>query len=81
MCLVDEAQQCGQIFEPNEHLDGGLSRRALERCQCFIREGMAGIALRAEVQEITRTHREVFTVDSACEADTQPETEMEFGQY
>ena len=57
-----------------EHLDGGSIRRALERCHCCIREGRAG--MRAEVQEITKFHPEVFTVDNACEVDTQSETEM-----
>ena len=61
-----------------KHLDGGSIRRALERCHCYIREGSAGIALRAEAQEITRSHPEVFTVDNACEV---AETEMESEQY
>ena len=60
-----------------KHLDGGSIRRALERCHCYIREGSSGIALRAEVQEITRPHPEVFPVDDACKRiDTQSETEM-----
>ena len=56
-----------------KHLDGGSTRRALERCHCYIREGRAGVALRAEVQEITKFHPEVVTVDNACEVDTQSE--------
>ena len=48
---------------------------------CYIRGGRAGIALRAEVQEITESHPEVFTFDSACEGGTQSETEMESEQY
>ena len=39
------------------------------------------MALRAEVQEITRPHPEVFTVDDACEVDPESETEIESGQY
>ena len=39
------------------------------------------MALRAEVQEITKSHPEVFAVDNACEVDTQSETEMESQQY
>ena len=54
-----------------KHLDGGSIRRALERCHCYIREGRAGIALRAEVREITKSHPQVFAVDNACEFDTQ----------
>ena len=54
-----------------KHLAGETIRRVLERCHCYICEGRAGIALRAEVQEITRSHPEVFTVDNACEVDTQ----------
>ena len=50
-----------------KHLDGGSIRRTLERFYCYIREGRFGIALRAEVQEITRHHPEVFPVDDACE--------------
>ena len=42
-----------------KHLDGGSSRRALEKCHCYVREGRSGIALRAEVQETTRHHPEV----------------------
>ena len=64
-----------------KHLDGGSIQRALERCHCYLREGRAGIALRAEVQEITESHPEVFTVDTACEVDTQSETEVESEQY
>ena len=64
-----------------KHLDGGSIRRALERCHCYIREGRAGIALRAEEQEITKSHPEVFTVDNACEVDTQSGTELESEQY
>ena len=63
-----------------KHLDGGSIRRALERCPCYIREGRSGIALRADVQEITRPHPEVFAADNACEVDTQSETEMELQQ-
>ena len=63
-----------------KHLDGGSIRRALERCHCYIREGRAGVALRAEVQEITKSHPEVFAVDNACEVDTQSEMEMESEQ-
>ena len=55
----------------SRQIDGESIRRALGRCHCYIREGRAGIALRAEVQEITKSHPEVFTVDSACEIDTQ----------
>ena len=47
---------------PTEHLDGRSIRRALERCQCYIREGRAGIALRAEVREITISHPEIYSV-------------------
>ena len=47
----------------------------------YIREGRSRIALRAEVQEITRFHTEVFTVDDACEVDTQSATEVVFGHY
>ena len=64
-----------------KHLDGGSMRRALERCHCYIHEGRAGIALRAEVQEITNCFLEIFTVDNACEVDTQSETGMESEQY
>ena len=60
-----------------KHLDGGSIRRALERCHCYIRERKSGIALRAEVQGLTRPHLEVFSVDDACEVDTQSDTEME----
>ena len=60
-----------------KHFDGGSIRRVLERRHCYIREGTPGIALRAEVEEITRLHPEVFTVDDAYEVDTQSETEME----
>ena len=63
-----------------KHFDGGSIRRALERCHCYIREGRAGIALRAEVQGTTKSHPEVFTVDNACEVDTQSETELESEQ-
>ena len=34
-----------------------------------------------EVQEITKSHPEVFTVDNACKVDTQLKTEMESEQY
>ena len=61
-------------------LHRGSMRRALERSHCYFREGKAGIALRAEVQEISKSHPEVFTVDNACEFDTQSETEMELEQ-
>ena len=64
-----------------KHLDGGSIRRALERCHCYTGEGRAGIALRAEVQEITKSHPEVFAVDNACEVDTQSEMDMESDQY
>ena len=60
-----------------KQIDGESIRRALERCHCYIREGRAGIALRAEVQEITKSHPEVFTVDNACEIDMQREMESE----
>ena len=63
-----------------KHLDGGSIRRALERCHCYAREGRCGIALRAEVQEITRPHPEAFTFDDAGELDPQSETDMAFGQ-
>ena len=63
-----------------KHPDGGSIRRLLERCHCYVREGRAGIAVRAEVQEITSQHPEVFTFDIAGELDTQSETDMEFGQ-
>ena len=63
-----------------KHLDGGSIRRALERWHCYIREGRSGIALRTEVQEITRPHPEVLLVDNAREVHTQSETEMEPGQ-
>ena len=43
-----------------KHLDGGSIQRALERCHCYVREGRSGVALQAEVQEITRPHPEVF---------------------
>ena len=64
-----------------KHFDGGSFRRALERCHCHIREGRAASALRAGVQEITNSHPEVFTVDTAREVDTQSETEMVWEQY
>ena len=64
-----------------KHLDGGSVRRALERCHCYIREGRSGIAVQAEVQEITRSRPEVFTFDDACEIDTQSETEIESGHH
>ena len=64
-----------------KHLDGGSIRRALERCHCYIGEGRAGIALRADVQEIAKSHPEVFTVDNARELDTQSETETQSEQY
>ena len=64
-----------------KHLDGVSIRRALEKHHCYIRGGRAGIALRAEVQETTKSHPDVFTVDNACEVDTQSETEMESEQY
>ena len=64
-----------------KHFDGGSIRRTMERCHCCIREGRAGIALRAEVQATTKFHLDVFTVDSACEGDTQSETEMESEQF
>ena len=51
------------------------------RCHCHLRDGRAGIALRAEVQEITKSHPEVFTVDIACRFNTQSETEMELEQH
>ena len=63
-----------------KHLDGGSLPRTLERCHCYIHEGRAGIVLRAEVQEITKSHPEVFTVDNACEVDTQSGMEMESEQ-
>ena len=62
-----------------KHLDGGSIRRALEKCHCYIREGRFGIVLRAEVQEITRQHPEVFTFDDASDFDTQSETDTEVG--
>ena len=65
----------------SKHLDGASVRRALKRCHCYIREGRAGIALRAEEQGITKFHTVVFTVDNACEVHTQSETEMESEQY
>ena len=37
--------------------------------------------MRAEVQETTRPHPEVFTVDNTYKVDTQSETETECGQY
>ena len=45
-----------------KHLDGGSIRRALERCHCYIREGRAGIELRAEVQEFTKSHSGFFSL-------------------
>ena len=62
------------------HLDGGSTRRAFEKCHCYVREGRSGIALRAEVQEITRQHLEVFVLDDAVELDTQPERDVELGE-
>ena len=65
-----------------KHLDGGSSdEHGNDVCHCFIREGRAGIALRAEVQEITKSHPEVFAVDNACAVDTQSEAEMESEHY
>ena len=64
-----------------KHLDGASIRRALERCHWYIREGRTGIPLRAEMREITRSFPEIFTVDNACDVDTQSETEMESEQY
>ena len=48
-----------------KHLDRGSIRRALEKCHCYVREGRSGIALPAEMREITRRHPEVFTFDDA----------------
>ena len=61
-------------------LDGGPIRRALEKCYFYVREGRSRVALRAEVQEITRQHPEVFILDDAVELDTQSELDMELGQ-
>ena len=60
-----------------KHLDDGSIRRALERCHCYVREVRSGVALRADVQEITRPHPKVITFDDAGELETQSETEME----
>ena len=62
-------------------LDGGSTRRPLERCHCYIHERRAGIALRADVQEITKSHPVIFTVDHACKVDTPSESKMESEQY
>ena len=63
-----------------KHLDGGSILRALEKCHCHVREGRSGLALRAEEQEITRQHPEVFTLDSGG-LQTQRETDLEFGHH
>ena len=46
----------------------------------FVKEGLES-RLGAKVQEITKSHPEVFTVDNACKVGTQSETEMESEQY
>ena len=57
-----------------KHLDGGSIRKALEKCHCYVRDGRAGIVLRAEVQDITRQHPEVFTFGDAGQLEIQSET-------
>ena len=59
--------------EPRTRKISETNRRVLERCHCFAREGRSGVALRAEVQEITKPHPEVCTFDDAGELDTQSE--------
>ena len=63
-----------------KHLDGGSIFRALEKCHCHVREGRSGLALRAEEQEITRQHPDVFTLDTGG-LHTQSQTDLEFGQH
>ena len=74
------ASSC-EVIQPSrtKHLDGGSIRRALEKCHCYFREDRYGIALRAEVQEITRQHPGHFVLDDAVELDTQSELDMALG--
>ena len=69
-----------KILEPRNWQISESNSLVLERCHCHFREGRSGIALRAGVQEITRSHPDVFTFDDARELYTQSETDVEFGQ-
>ena len=57
-----------------KHLNGESIRRAFEKSHCYVREGRSGIALTAEVQEITRRHPEVFSMMQVNLTRSQKET-------
>ena len=59
-----------QTLEPNTLTEDQFDEHWRGITVTFVKEGL-GIALRADAREITRSHPEVFTVDHACEVDTQ----------
>ena len=62
-------------------LDGRWVQKVLEKGHCYIREGWPEIALRAEVQELTRQHLEVFHLDAGIDLEThRNQTRLKTGE-